>query len=254
MFASSLAWHPASPGAVAARLRSSGWAGVEFLCEPPWTPELWTPVVVQEAKASGLRWTLHAPVTDLHLLSLNRRARRAAQEEIEAALRLAHQLGAEGVTIHLGLRSLMGVGDRLDESATQSLLRSLHRQAQDAGVVLALENDPPLPGALLADLEAFARLLAEAGIPGTLDVGHAWLAHGPQLIELLPPVLPLLHAAHLHDNRGQQDEHLAVEEGSIPWRELWPHLQQVPLLVVEAKDGERLELSRARLRALDQAV
>jgi len=252
LWASSLAFHPTPPSQAAAAVQGLGLSGIEFLCEPPWTPDRWTPEVVEQARRSPLRWSLHAPVSDLHLLSLVPQVQKATQQVLERTVDLAEKLGAQTVNFHLGLRSLMGLGSSGDDAKAQTFAKALNRKARRARVTLTLENDPPLPGAHLADLQNFARWLGELEIPGTLDLGHAWLAHGPKLLELLPTVLPYLHAVHLHDNRGAWDEHLALGEGSIPWPELWPLLRTIPVLVVEAKDEGALRKSLDSICGLEQ--
>ena len=57
-----------------------------------------------------------------------------------------------------------------------------------------------------------------------IDTGHAH-ANAWNLPEFIQELGPRLLGVHLHDNHGQQDEHLPIGEGSIDWTPVFAALQ-----------------------------
>ncbi len=84
----------------------------------------------------------------------------------------------------------------------------------------------------------------ELSLPGTLDLGHAWISHGADALALLPPLVPHLRVVHLHDNRGTCDDHLALGEGEVDVEGAWAILRDVPQAVIEVKDPVSLARSQ----------
>jgi sugar phosphate isomerase/epimerase len=247
LLASSLAFHPESPDRVVPRVAEMGFAGMEFLCEPPWHPAAWSPALVRRVRGAGGELSLHVPVADVNLMSPHPGVRALAEDEIAATLELAAKLGVATVTFHLGYRPAMGTSHEPPWGAAFDAARRLRHQASAAGIALCLENDPKLPGAYLWDLARFQDVLRELGLPGTLDLGHAWISHGLDALAQLPELVPHLQVVHLHDNRGTYDEHLTLGEGDVDVDRAWAVLKGVPLAVIEVKEPGGLRASRDRL-------
>jgi sugar phosphate isomerase/epimerase len=66
------------------------------------------------------------------------------------------------------------------------------------------------------------------------DAGHAHLDGGAQ--ESLEAVRDLVATTHLHDNRGERDDHLLPYEGTIDWSALLQALPGDAPLVLELKE------------------
>ncbi|MCX7749981.1 MAG: sugar phosphate isomerase/epimerase [Candidatus Bipolaricaulota bacterium] len=245
LLASSLAFHPAPPDAALERALALGFEGVEFLCDPPWDPGAWTAGLIRRVRGFRAELSLHVPVADVNLLSPLPGARVLAEREVARTLGLAAALGARTATFHIGYKPLAGAPHDPPWDAAWEAVRRLQARAQALGVELSLENDPRHPHAYLWDLGRFREVLAGLGLSGTLDLGHAWISHGAELLRLLPPLLPHLRVVHLHGNRGEADEHLPLGAGDLPWDELLSTLRAVPLGVVEVKDPEALRASRS---------
>jgi len=255
VLAATLAFHGQRPSLVASWARRAGFDGLEVLCEPPWYPRAWSEqeraALVSETR--GMLVTLHAPIADVNLMSPHPGARAAAEAELVATLRLAADLGAESVTFHLGYRPLLGAPHDPPWEEAQRAVRRLADGARRLGIALCLENDPLLPGAYLADLRRLDAMLRELELPGTLDVGHAWTAHGPAMAELVASLLPRLRTVHVHDNDGKGDEHLALGKGDVDLESIWSSMEQIPVWVVECLDPTALRESYARLQCLHAA-
>ena len=251
---STLALHPCSPRKALRELVALKFAGMEFLCEPPWHPAAWSArerrALRELARDKGFAISLHAPVADVNLMSPHPAVRALAEEELRRCLELAADIGAGSVTFHLGYRPLMGAPFAPPWGEAQEAIGRLGAAGQDLGITLCLENDPKSPHTLLWNLELFGKLLSELGIPGTLDLGHAWTAHREKAFELIPSLLPLVHTVHLHDNRGDHDEHLGLGEGTLDLGRVWPLLTGVPAVVLEVKDPAGLARSLELLRRL----
>jgi len=221
-----------------------GFDGVEFLCEPPWHPAAWSEEIVRRVRASCAEVSVHVPVADVNLMSPHPGVRAGAEGEIGATLLLAAKLQAETVTFHIGYRPLAGVGHAPPWAAALEAVGRLRRMAEGLGLALCLENDPQLPGAYLWDLARFREVLVELGLPGTLDLGHAWISHGAEALSQFPALVPHLRVVHVHDNRGSADEHLGLGEGEIEIDRAWSVLRGVPLAVIEVKEPASLARSR----------
>ena len=246
LLASSLAYHPLSPAEALKKASALGYEGLEILCDPPWHPRGWPLRLVEELAKSGATLSIHAPIADVNLISPHPAARAFAEAELARTLTLAAALGARGVTFHLGHRST-GVPYEPPWEAAKAAIRRLASRAQSLGVKLCLENDSKSPYAFLWDLERFEKLLSELGIPGTLDLGHAWTAHGDDTLALLPRLAPHIHTVHVHDNRGRTDDHLPLGTGVVKVKDALEILSP-RLLVVEARSPTDLAHDLRQLR------
>src|SRR6185437_11221267 len=59
-----------------------------------------------------------------------------------------------------------------------------------------------------------------------LDVGHAHFGEGVRTT--LEQWKPHIFSSHIHDNHGQQDEHLWPGDGTIDWAETMSELRSAP--------------------------
>ena len=125
--------------------------------------------------------------------------------DLDASLRLAVDLGAALLNIHLA-------GHPDDFAA--AVLPFAERCAA-AGVRLAIENTPDHSPEQFNRLFAVLPPSARAGM--CLDIGHANLHRTTAndyigYLDRLSPEVPLVHA-HLHENFGDRDSHLVLFTG-----------------------------------------
>lgn len=69
------------------------------------------------------------------------------------------------------------------------------------------------------------------------DVGHAHLGEGVDTA--FDPMRQLVVTTHIHDNRGEHDDHLVPFEGEIDWEAVMRVLSSAPIelpLVLELKE------------------
>lgn len=154
-----------------------------------------------------------------------------AMDEIKRALEVAEQIPFRFLILHLGEREDTWSPRALEYSLTA--LEHLHAFANPLGVKLLIENlqgDVTRPSHLLEIISTGH--FRDIGV--CLDVGHAHLSEG--IAAALGELKPLVRSVHLHDNRGQRDDHLWPGDGTIQWSEVFDGLksaEQIPAGVLE---------------------
>lgn len=157
----------------------------------------------------------------------DRRRRLPAMEEVERVVALADVMPFRYLIQHIGAG-----GEELTPERTEAAFGSLERLrllAKQAGAQLVVENTPHTLAtpARLVDFLA-ATHLDDIGV--CFDTGHAHLpGHllGGGGVEAAWELLAgRTVTTHLHDNRGQKDDHLWPGEGGIHWAAWLPRLAQ----------------------------
>ena len=187
--------------------------------------------------------SIHAPTTrDFHLtresgapLSIcdsERLRRQEAVDEIKRALDLVEQIPFRFCVQHVaGSRDLP---DERKWDAAFSSLEHLSLFARQRGVTLAIENTPG-EMATPANLKTFLERTRLSSVRLCFDAGHAHLEGGgvPAQLEI---VRDLVATTHLHDNRGERDDHLLPYEGDIDWSSAIAALPSEVPFVLELKE------------------
>ncbi|NLJ80975.1 MAG: sugar phosphate isomerase/epimerase [Firmicutes bacterium] len=173
--------------------------------------------------------TVHAPILDVHLGSLNCKIRQVAQTEVRTSLDLARRLEAALVVVHGAPCILTMPGgkwskqsfkvsqrdqERVEKQKT-NLMRSLKELADGAPDVLLTAENLVFPHEMYRSPEEMEQLMIGVNRPNfgfTLDVGHA-LVSGFAASDYLNLLGKWLVHVHLHDNYGVIDEHLPLGEG-----------------------------------------
>ncbi|VUT27488.1 MAG: sugar phosphate isomerase/epimerase [Candidatus Syntrophoarchaeum sp. GoM_oil] len=159
----------------------------------------------------NLKYTIHAPITDMNFSSVHAPLRRAALSVLEDVIKCGVEAGAEVFVVHPGY-----VGWAADlELAKINMKESLGKMpelAEEYGVTITIENQPNHDYLLFKTPDALSEL---DGLGFTLDVGHANTVG--VLYEFLKCDITHLH---VHDNNGESDEHLAIGEGNIDFEKV----------------------------------
>ena len=181
--------------------------------------------------------------------------RAAALAETRAALQVAHHIPCRFLVVHLGVPSTgqRPPGDNQPDAARWSL-EDIVTMAADVGVRVAVEV---IPNQLSSAVE-LVRLIedhfdgVDVGI--CLDYGHAHLMG--DLGEAIETVSGYLCTTHLHDNRGQSDDHLVPFAGTIDWAAASVETQKIgydDLLTFEvANAGDPVEVLQRSAKARDR--
>lgn len=168
---------------------------------------------------------IHAPITTefadgiwgpaLSNAARDHDARRLAVREAQAALAIAWRIPTAFLVVHLGVPGELAAPDDNDLDAARRSLEELHAMAAPLGVRIAVEV---IPNALSAGATLVRLLEEEVDLPNAgvcLDYGHAFLMG--DLVDAVETVSGHLVTTHVHDNGGQNDDHLVPFDGAIDW-------------------------------------
>lgn len=173
-----------------------------------------------------VRVSLHGPLGNASLASINPGIWRESVRQYLATVELAHDLGATVVVIHPGDLRDHRFKDEFLRLSCEALARVADRAAQ-LGVTVAVENCGPYHAGVdqtTADLAAIVRSLGTRGRL-CIDTGHA--AVNKNAGEILSTLGEAIAHVHIHDNHGARDEHLAIGAGTIDFSPYVPLLRQL---------------------------
>ena len=172
--------------------------------------------------------SLHAPTsrdfspnreggTPLSITEVERVRRIEAMDELKRAIDIAEDLPFSRMILHMG--GPRDAADPRKRDAAFSSLEHLVLHAKHVGVTICVENTTSEMGDP-AYLRTFVEETRLTGLRFNLDIGHAHLADGPQEERVATSFAALrehIASAHIHDNLGDKDAHLAPYDGSIDW-------------------------------------
>lgn len=202
--------------------------------------------------AGFTRVSVHGPLGNASLASINPGIWRESVRQYLAAVELAHDIGATVLVVHPGdLRDARFFSEftRLSEEA----IGQLARRAEALGIVLAVENCGPYHSGVdrsAADLASLIKSAGSSHVRMCLDVGHA--AVNKNVEELLRLLRADIVHLHVHDNHGQRDEHLPIGRGTIdfaPLAALLAGFDGMAIAEVVWADGGTAETPEAMLDA-----
>jgi sugar phosphate isomerase/epimerase len=119
--------------------------------------------------------------------------------------------------LHMG--SHRDTADPRKRDAAFSSLEHLVLHAKHIGVSICVENTTGEMGEPNF-LRAFVEETRLTGLRFNFDIGHAHLAEGPveeRVATSFEAMREHIASAHIHDNLGDKDAHLAPHDGSIDW-------------------------------------
>jgi sugar phosphate isomerase/epimerase len=165
----------------------------------------------------NLKYTIHAPINDLNIASLNKSIRKASIYELEKSIDLANKINSDIIVIHPAGYTFLGAPceEKILSNCKESL-KDLRDYSRDYDVEIAVENMPNIEGFIYSDIYKLHDLLVELEMSMTLDVGHASTA-GFKEEELY---FSNVRHVHLSDNFGDEDLHLALGEGNIDFKKI----------------------------------
>jgi sugar phosphate isomerase/epimerase len=183
--------------------------------------------------------SLHAPTsrdlsvnreggTPLSITEVERVRRVEAMDELKRVLDVAEDLPFSRLILHMG-GSREAANPRKRDAAFSSL-EHLTLHAKHLGVTVCIENTTGEMGEP-AYLRAFVDETRLSRLRFNFDIGHAHLAEGPvadRVAKSFEPLRNLVASAHIHDNHGEKDEHLAPYDGTIDWRAALKQFDSTP--------------------------
>jgi sugar phosphate isomerase/epimerase len=203
--------------------RENGFEHVEILMDhPSFHYESLSPAEVLEFKGMyDVEVLIHASSTSTNFLSISGEMRKASYRELEKTLNFARKCEAELVTFHLGwnpgfITSKGFVYDsrwyvehnyRVLLEEMLPYLRAVNSES------LAMENTIQIDDVMK---KAIIEILNETDLKLTLDVGHSNIRGHEVFWENFDRVANI----HLHDNKGDYDNHLPLGRGNVDLRRI----------------------------------
>ena len=188
----------------------------------------------------GVRCTIHGPFTDISAGAIDEEVRQASMRRIRTALDIAAVFEARTVVCHSGYdyRQYLDAEAQWLENITASL-QELSEYASKAGTCLMLENvfepDPRFHKKIFSAIDS-------SSLGFCLDLGHLKVfSPDSTLDQWLSAVGHRIGELHIHDNLGQDDDHLPVGQGVCDFDSLFAWLEKnhmCPVLTLEAHDED----------------
>jgi len=231
-------------------IEECGYAGWEISADGNYRLDIAENVArIREVLASTtLDVSVHAPYSDLNLASLNYPIYRESIRQLSRCVEAAAEF-TERVTIHPGyLSPAAKLVPQQVWDLHKSALAEIGATAQDAGVLVTLENMPDIPNFLCRQPdELFGMVDGIEGVGITLDVGHA---HTMGMVDAFLLRIDDVDHVHIHDNDGTSDAHLALGDGTIDWERVGSSIAASyrGICVVEGRNLQEAEKSLEAFR------
>jgi sugar phosphate isomerase/epimerase len=173
----------------------------------------------------------HESGTPLLISDPERIRRQEAVDEIKRALDLVECVPFRYCVLHMARHR--DVPDQRRWDAAFSSLELLSLFARQRGVTIALENTPG-EMATPANLKNFLEETRLMNVKLCFDTGHAHLEGG--VVANLDVIRDVIVTTHVHDNRGERDDHLPPYEGTIDWKSALATMPRDVPFVFELKE------------------
>ncbi len=184
----------------------------------------------------------------ISLAYTEKRRRVDSMDEVKRTIEIAERLPFRFLVAHLGLAEDPYDPSKFDAAFTS--LEHLRIFAKERGTMILLEN---MPGELRAP-ERLAEFLqmTRLGLQVCFDTGHAYLTGG--VAPAFERLEPLIAAVHLHDNRGDLDDHLLPFQGSIDWPAAMKSLQTLDGTVAGLVEPHHRDYDAAAMARVREAI
>ena len=171
------------------------------------------------SETTNLILSLHSPLSDINIASVNERMREESIRQIKECIDAAYEFIADICVVHPGLFSPLTV--QMPEKAFQKAIASLTTIcdfAAERGLRIALENLTSAKMLMGRDPEELNRIVRGVNADNLglcLDVAHANTTK--TLDEFLNKKATAVEIIHMHasDNFGADDLHLPLGEGNL---------------------------------------
>lgn len=206
----------------------------------------------ESLRAAGIGTsTFHAPFEELSPGARDEEARKLTVRRLRQAIGLAPVFRPLGIVLHGGYYDwLFDFAPERWLSAARRTFGEVAEAAEAVGVDLFVENVfDEVPDHLLA----LHRAVGSKRLGFCFDAGHATLFSRLPVPKWLDAFGKNVREMHIHDNRGQRDDHLPAGEGSINFRGVLLAAIDAgasPILTIEPHRIEHFHRGVSALRAL----
>ncbi|MDE6761012.1 MAG: TIM barrel protein [Lachnospiraceae bacterium] len=160
--------------------------------------------------------TMHGAFYDIVVFSHDLRIREISELRMEQSMKIAVRIGVKGVVFHTNISPVLS-GVEYDQRAiemTVEYLECLLKRYPDTEIYLEnmFDTDPDILAAISE------RLCIYENYGVCFDYAHASISSTPMKtwIEVLAPYIKHIH---INDNNLKRDQHLALGDGKIDWRQ-----------------------------------
>jgi sugar phosphate isomerase/epimerase len=174
----------------------------------------------RDAVGGLLPISLHGPFADLCPGSFDPMVREVARNRFELAYRTAHSLRVTDIVLHHGHVPGFSPPERWLPRWVAFWREFLQGKS---GVRFHIENVVDRGPRLLSDV---VRELGHPDVDICLDIGHAHCYSNTPVRSWIEELGPWIGYVHLHDNRGVDDEHLGLGQGTLPMAEACAALEE----------------------------
>ncbi len=191
----------------------------------------------------GLEVTIHGPFMDLSPGGVDPKIKKVTFERFVKTMEVARFLKPKAVVFHPGYDKWKFNGDvALWLESSLQTWRPLVEQAEENALVFAIEN------VYEENPDSLRQLLDEIDSPHfrfCFDTGHyhAFSMRKVPLHTWIETLKTYLCEVHLHDNHGQEDEHLPIGEGRFEFDlffNLLSRLKLTPIYTIEPHREDHL--------------
>jgi sugar phosphate isomerase/epimerase len=160
----------------------------------------------------GMKFQVHAPLSDVNIGSVHEPMRLAAVNEIKETVLMCHQLEIPLVTVHPGfVKGVAFLNKTWALETTKASVKEIASFASNHSVRVVIENLPANVNGTCTSASELIEVVEGTGLGICFDVGHANTAN--QVDEFLKHV-DRFGNVHLHNNDGQWDQHNIIDDGS----------------------------------------
>ncbi|MCQ2501087.1 MAG: sugar phosphate isomerase/epimerase [Lachnospiraceae bacterium] len=192
------------------------------------------------------RLWLHGPFLDLNPMCFDSLVRQATMDRFNQCYEAALELGADGIVYHSCMIPqvyfTIGWADRMIEFWNMFL-------EGKSGITITMEN------VLDREIQPFVQVAEKISHPDfglCIDIGHAHAFADDSASDWLEAAKPYLRHAHLHDNDGSRDQHLALGDGTIPLEQIFSFLRELNHPCSFTIENQRMEDFHKSLRTLKE--
>lgn len=222
----------------------------EVLSEGEDRLELITADIGYARDSIGMRFQVHAPLSDVNIGSVNEPMRKAALGEIRQTIEMCHRLEIPLLTVHPGFVQGIAFLDRQKSlERTKETLREIASIAKMNSVEVAVENLPANMNATCTTADDLLYAIGTTELGVCFDLGHANTSgQTNRMLELVDR----FRNVHLHNNDGQWDQHNVIDDGTADIRRVADALRKSYRgnIIIESTDLESGVKSRKKLEAL----
>ncbi len=191
--------------------------------------------------------SLHGPFFDLNPAAFDSLVRAATRSRFESCYRAARRVGATRIVFHTGFYPQVYWEETWRDNSIAFWKEFLGDK--DASVAVHIENN------LEKSFEPMARVIdavAHPAFSACLDAGHANVCSEIPVEDWVSGLGGRIGHFHLHNNNGKEDEHRALDDGTLDMRALLElAAQRLPgaSWTLEMRDAKSLERSARWLGA-----